>query len=141
MYVTTNNYRFHQFALLLTVSYHQRLRHKRLRHMHVQIVCIYTLHLFFPSPLSPSDGDGTHSNCRDYDLCERCERESDKIHPPEHIFLKVKVPCLWLGRDSSGFMRPLLPYVVYSSTVGLRYCYCTYIQYTVVVTCMVKCTS
>ena len=62
----------------------------------------------------------TLRNCRDYDLCEECEKRSDLIHAPDHIFLKVKVPCLWLGQDSSGFMRPLLPYVAYSH-MEMRY--------------------
>jgi hypothetical protein len=66
-------------------------------------------------------------NCRDYDLCERCERASDQIHFPEHLFVKVKVPCQWLGRDSSGFMRPLLPYVAYCPRDDMRYTHTHYI--------------
>ena len=69
------------------------------------------------------------SNCSDYDLCEKCERSSDLIHYPEHLFLKVTVPCLWLGRDPSGHMRPLLPYVAYSAQ-EMRYiymCTCVYV--------------
>ena len=67
-----------------------------------------------------------HRNCRDYDLCERCERASDQIHFPEHLFVKVKVPCQWLGRDSSGFMRPLLPYVAYCPRDDMRYTHSIY---------------
>ena len=67
-----------------------------------------------PSPLSLLLSPPSGRNCRDYDLCEKCEPRSDQIHPPDHIFLKVKVPCLWMGQDPSGFMRPLLPYIIYS---------------------------
>jgi len=29
------------------------------------------------------------SNCDDYDLCEKCEVNSQKVHPEDHVFLKM----------------------------------------------------
>ena len=76
----------------------------------VMLTAVSLVHGYVDSCLSPSHLP-VCSNCRDYDLCESCEGVSEQIHFPEHVFLKVKVPCLWLGRDSSGAMRPLLPHV------------------------------
>ena len=29
--------------------------------------------------------------CENYDLCEKCEENSDKLHDDSHVF--VKIPC------------------------------------------------
>ncbi|KAG1324015.1 hypothetical protein G6F62_009340 [Rhizopus arrhizus] len=42
-------------------------------------------------------------HCCDYDLCEKCEEMSTKIHDERHVFLKIRWPI------KSETRRPLLP--------------------------------
>jgi hypothetical protein len=32
------------------------------------------------------------ANCNDYDLCEKCEKNSSSIHNPSHVFIKLNAP-------------------------------------------------
>ncbi|XP_028392942.1 next to BRCA1 gene 1 protein-like [Dendronephthya gigantea] len=52
-------------------------------------------------------------NCPDYDLCEECE-VIDGLHDPSHVFVKLRFPCIGIGRRH-GVMIPLLKNIIYKS--------------------------
>jgi len=45
------------------------------------------------------------SQCPDYDLCSTCEPNSDKVHNPEHSFLKLRNPSQSISTSGSGSGR------------------------------------
>ena len=72
----------------------------------LMIVIFFIVHIF--------------SNCPDYDLCENCEQWSEKIHRPDHIFLKIKIPATRAGVNKKGKLRPLLKRNIYQHTSHSR---------------------
>ena len=55
------------------------------------------------------------SYCLDYDLCEKCEKWSENVHDPSHVFLKLKRPARHAGMSKKGYLKPLLKKKVYSN--------------------------
>jgi hypothetical protein len=47
-------------------------------------------------------------NCVDYDLCEKCEENSTKIHDPSHVFCKFKQPF------TMKLVNPIVHYNLFS---------------------------
>lgn len=50
-------------------------------------------------------------NCLDFDLCESCE-DKPGSHNPEHVFVKLRRPCLRVG-VTEGIRKPLLKTSIY----------------------------